>query len=314
MYGDILTMPMVARSEVSYSRLFHLVDYVINPVNLQGVMGAGIAKMIKDLHPDMFEDYHAACKDGRLTSHTPIHVFPTSKSNGCNYDVINLMTKNHWMDDTELSYIENSLKHLVNFLKDKPLANVATPMLGCGRGNREYDEVIPIISKHLDAIPNIVHVSMRPDYFTKPLYYLGIIGSRSFRHKQDRLNANVMDKIIKNALAKWELTLDDFSGVVSGGAHGVDTLACGRSMDDSTYTESFAYRHNLKPIIVQADWDKYKKSAGYIRNQSVVDIATHIVSITDKDNEVSVGTDMAVRLIAQLKDKGVDKQHLAYRI
>lgn len=87
---------------------------------------------------------------------------------------------------------------------------------------------------------------------------VAVVGSREFRDKT--LVDNLMLEIIR--LDGWEL--------VSGGARGVDTWA-----------ENYADSMGWKKKIFLADWDKHGKSAGYIRNQQIVDYADKIVAFWD---------------------------------
>ena len=56
---------------------------------------------------------------------------------------------------------------------------------------------------------------------------------------------------------------------VSGGARGVDSFA--ESIVDST----------VKKTIFKPDWDKYGKSAGFIRNKLIIDEADMVLAFWD---------------------------------
>jgi nucleoside 2-deoxyribosyltransferase len=58
--------------------------------------------------------------------------------------------------------------------------------------------------------------------------------------------------------------------VVSGGARGVDLEA-----------EGAARARGLAVQIFPADWDKYGKRAGFLRNQQIVDAADTVVAFHD---------------------------------
>jgi hypothetical protein len=58
--------------------------------------------------------------------------------------------------------------------------------------------------------------------------------------------------------------------IVSGKARGVDTLG-----------EEWAISRNQKISSYPADWDKYGKSAGYIRNEEMAKYATHLIAFWD---------------------------------
>lgn len=77
--------------------------------------------------------------------------------------------------------------------------------------------------------------------------YLLIVGSRNFDNFE--LLKEELDKII----ADYDKTI-----IISGGAKGADYLA-----------ELYADRNHLGKIIMKADWNKYGKSAGYVRNREM---------------------------------------------
>lgn len=99
---------------------------------------------------------------------------------------------------------------------------------------------------------------------------LAIVGSRSF---------NDYEKMCK--------TLDrlKFHVVVSGGAGGADSLA-----------ERYAEEHGLGTIIHKADWDKYGKSAGYIRNKRIVEDCHAMIAFWDGESR---GTKHSIDLAKQ---------------
>lgn len=66
------------------------------------------------------------------------------------------------------------------------------------------------------------------------------------------------------------------NSIVSGGAKGVDSLA-----------HKYAETHNIPITIHYANWVKYGRSAGPMRNQLIVNNATHLIAFPD---ERSVGT------------------------
>lgn len=74
-------------------------------------------------------------------------------------------------------------------------------------------------------------------------------------------------KLVEEAVneADWEVT-----GVVSGGARGVDILAV-----------EYAGNNNLICSVYPADWEKYGKRAGYLRNCQMADQAEALIAITN---------------------------------
>jgi len=93
-----------------------------------------------------------------------------------------------------------------------------------------------------------------------------IAGGRSFKDYQ-LLKSEVMSFIVNNAHTK------DIE-IISGKAIGADLLG-----------ERFATEYNFKLIEMPADWDRYGKSAGYIRNKEMAKIATHCICFWDGESK-----------------------------
>jgi len=77
--------------------------------------------------------------------------------------------------------------------------------------------------------------------------------------------------------------------IISGGAEGADTLA-----------EKFAELYHLKTQIYYADWNKYGKQAGPMRNHDI--IANADICFAFKTHEDSKGTNHSIQLA---NDKGI---------
>lgn len=69
------------------------------------------------------------------------------------------------------------------------------------------------------------------------------------------------------------------SSVISGGAKGVDSLA-----------RQYAWIHGLPFTEFPANWDKYGKVAGRIRNSQMADVAQAIIAIWDGESRGTAHT------------------------
>jgi len=89
---------------------------------------------------------------------------------------------------------------------------------------------------------------------------IAVVGSRNYINKQ--FIYKVLDKFISN------LNLDVI--LVSGGARGVDTIS-----------KEYAISRNINIIEFKADWNKYGKSAGFIRNADIINKANIVFAFWD---------------------------------
>ena len=84
-----------------------------------------------------------------------------------------------------------------------------------------------------------------------------VCGSRTFRPCETA--AHALDKIISQIRKeKGDTDIE----IVSGHARGADQ-----------YGEQYAKTHNLRMAVFPAQWDVYGKSAGYRRNETMLDYA-----------------------------------------
>lgn len=79
---------------------------------------------------------------------------------------------------------------------------------------------------------------------------------------------NITDiNVVRNAIKSSNFKV---TTVISGGARGVDKLG-----------EELANKFNIPLEIYPADWDKYGKSAGYVRNELMASKADALIAIWD---------------------------------
>ena len=98
---------------------------------------------------------------------------------------------------------------------------------------------------------------------------LAIIGSRTFNDYE----------FLKNSLEpiRTYITL-----IISGGANGADKLG-----------ERYAEEFNIPTKIYIPEWNKYGKSAGYLRNHDIINEADYVVAYQVNKSK---GTEHSIRL------------------
>lgn len=106
---------------------------------------------------------------------------------------------------------------------------------------------------------------------------LAIIGSREFNDYE----------LFKKELEPYK---NKISLIISGGARGADKLA-----------ERYADEFNIPKLIFLADWDKYGKGAGFIRNFKIIESCDCVIAFWDGKSK---GTKHSL-IIANEKNKPI---------
>ena len=127
---------------------------IVNPVNLHGVMGLGLAKQFKIRYPDMFIKYKHACDDN-IFMKGMLQVVPEH-----DYLIVNFPTKVHWGTNGtggDIELIRSGLETLARTYKDRGITSITFPPIGCGAGGLDYyGLVLPLIKEVLTDIDLIV--------------------------------------------------------------------------------------------------------------------------------------------------------------
>lgn len=119
---------------------------LVNPVNCMGVMGNGLAKEFKKRFPGCEAPYKAAC-DKNLLVPGKLMIW-----RGKTHWVLQFPTKIKWWNDSCLPYIEDGLKKFAATYKQQGITSAAFPMLGCGYGNLDAEDVKALLKKYLEPL------------------------------------------------------------------------------------------------------------------------------------------------------------------
>lgn len=133
-------------------------NVLVNPVNCDGVMGAGLAREFKKRFPANYATYKIRCN--RYNPPVPGDIivgFPHRKENP--YTVIlNVCTKGKWKDPSTYDIINRCCISLRDYIIDHTITSIDIPALGCGNGGLEWEKVKSIMELHLHDLPMDIEI------------------------------------------------------------------------------------------------------------------------------------------------------------
>lgn len=127
--------------------------FICHQVNCKGVMGAGLAKQIKDKHPEVHRLYVSKCneyKDNHSKLLGSIQLISYLGTNG--YGIINIFGQENFGRDPGVVYTDyDALRDAFNVIANSlGYATIRIPYkIGCGLGNGNWETVLDIIQTSL---------------------------------------------------------------------------------------------------------------------------------------------------------------------
>lgn len=125
-------------------------EALINPVNIIGVMGKGLALQFKEKYPLNFKLYQNACKKHKVQ----IGKMFTTREN--NKIIINFPTKKHWRNPSKIKYINSGLDSLILILQQYNIKSVSIPPIGCGYGRLNWIDIKQLLINKLSILDNVI--------------------------------------------------------------------------------------------------------------------------------------------------------------
>ena len=121
-------------------------DAIVNTVNCDGFMGAGLALEFALRYPNMLIDYQNKCnnsiiKVGKIDYYIDNEI-----------KIINFPTKSNFKFPSHIKLIEDGLIDFVNSYKEHNIKSVAFPKLGCSNGGLNWEEVNILMEHYLSAL------------------------------------------------------------------------------------------------------------------------------------------------------------------
>jgi O-acetyl-ADP-ribose deacetylase (regulator of RNase III) len=125
---------------------------LVNPVNCEGVMGAGLAKQFKMRFPKDNAIYEDACSGGE------VRVGEMFITDAHGQTIFHFPTKNLIYYPSQLEYIDVGMESLCTEMLDRGYKSVAIPALGAGLGGLDWNLVYPIIKASVER--NMPHIEV----------------------------------------------------------------------------------------------------------------------------------------------------------
>lgn len=119
-------------------------------VNTQGVMGSGIAKIIRNLYPDVFPPYKKACDDGSLTGGG---ILPVQIENGP--IILNIASQEKPGANATYEFLRESIENTFRYAYHAELTGFALPRIASDIGGLEWKKVSAIIEEIAADYPDI---------------------------------------------------------------------------------------------------------------------------------------------------------------
>ena len=177
-------------------------EALVNTVNIEGVMGKGVALQFRYAFPEMYKAYRKACQNGEVQP-GKMFIFKLPSITNPQY-IINFPTKRSWKSKSRMEDIEAGLRSLVADVRKLGIRSVAVPPLGCGLGGLSWPEVRKCMQLAFQELPNVDWLVYEPI-----THFNSQIVSQTPRPKMTRGRA-VLIELIKRYLVpgfNYEITL-----------------------------------------------------------------------------------------------------------
>lgn len=121
---------------------------IVHGCNTQGVMGAGIAKLLKEKYPSVYHDYIYRYKTGLKLGDVILTKI--------NHDlcIASAITQEHYGRDPNVVYVDYDAVEkafiAINEFANRYHYEVKFPLIGCGLANGDWNVISKIIDKTLD--------------------------------------------------------------------------------------------------------------------------------------------------------------------
>lgn len=138
-------------------------EVIVHGCNAQGVMGSGIAKVVKQKYPEAFKEYRRKYEEGKLKLGSIVSVSYLDKV------IVNAITQEFYGRDPNTRYVSydaiaSVFEKLEKNLPPYDIYEVALPMIGAGLGNGNWNIIEKIIEESTSKLKPFVYVVKDKNY------------------------------------------------------------------------------------------------------------------------------------------------------
>lgn len=136
---------------------------IAHQVNCKGVMGAGLAKQIKERYPKVFKEYKKLCDQSNNAGDSKLLLGVVQFIEIDNKIFANCFSQwgyNARVKQTQEVYFEECMKMLLEYAQSENISNIAIPYkMGCGLAGGDWDnEIFPIIKSVFESTTTTLEI------------------------------------------------------------------------------------------------------------------------------------------------------------
>ena len=219
---------------------------LVNTVNCDGVMGAGIALEFKLRIPEMFDRYVEHCRAGRINIGSLWLYKPPAEAREQRW-ALNFPTKRHWKYPSKVAYLEAGLEKFLATYQEKGIQSIAFPLLGATNGGIPEDESLAVMQQYLSQCDIPVEIYRYDPTATDDLYLE--FRSRMLRH-DERPDDKTMAKAMGLRIDLFRKVCDSLDG--PNDINSLSRLASVKGIGEKTLEKCFRYVMDA-PAMAAAD-------------------------------------------------------------
>ncbi len=137
---------------------------LVNTVNCEGFMGAGIALEYRLRYPKMYEQYVNICEK-KLLHPGKLWIYK-----GTDKWVLNFPTKDRWRSPSKERYLRDGLQKFQSTYKERGINSIAFPLLGAQNGGLGKELSLALMRTYLDGLDIEIEIYEYDPYIYDDLY------------------------------------------------------------------------------------------------------------------------------------------------